>query len=139
LKHTDMSKFAGLLSGGVPFRAVAKDGTSTSPLMSPPSALLFLLRWRMLSLGLLLFPLVVPFSGGNGSVIAMWKWYYKSNTTIQRREMRLLDLFVMQQTCANGVHKVLETPLLVRNLRLGHAKMAEVLPIPIRRFRSATE
>jgi hypothetical protein len=70
LEHTDMSKFAGLLSGGVPFLAVAKDGTSTSPLMSPPSALLFLLRCRTLSPELLLFPpMVVPLSGGNGSVM----------------------------------------------------------------------
>jgi hypothetical protein len=90
-----MSKFVGLLSGGVPFRAVANDGTSTSPGMSPPSALLLRRLWRMESLGLVLSPLVVPFSGGNGSVIAMWKWYCKSNTTIQRREMGLLDLFVM--------------------------------------------
>jgi hypothetical protein len=135
---TDMSKFAGLFSGGVPLRAVANDGTSTSPLMSAPSALLFLLLWRMLSLGLWLFPLVVPFSGGNGSVIVMWGWYYKSNITIQRREMRLLDLSVMKRTCANGVNKVLETPLLCLQFAIGHAKMAEEPPIPIRRFKSPT-
>jgi hypothetical protein len=66
---TDTSKLAGLFSGGVPFLAVAKDGTSTSPRISPPNPLDFLLLVRMLSLGLLLFLLVVPLSGGNGSVM----------------------------------------------------------------------
>jgi hypothetical protein len=50
--HTDTSALVGLFSGGVERLAVAKDGTSTSPGMSPPRPLDFLLRWRMLSMPL---------------------------------------------------------------------------------------
>jgi hypothetical protein len=41
--HTIISP-VGLCGGGVLLRAVAKDGTSTSPRISPPSPLDFLLR-----------------------------------------------------------------------------------------------
>lgn len=67
--RTDMSKLVGLFSGGVPFLAVANDGTSTSPRMSPPSPLDCLLRTRMLSMGLVLVLPSVSLSGGNGSVM----------------------------------------------------------------------
>lgn len=78
--RTDVSKLVGLFSGGVPFLAVAKDGTSTSPRISPPSPLDCLLRTRTLSLGLVLALPSVSLSGGNGSV--MVKKYYKNNTLL---------------------------------------------------------
>jgi hypothetical protein len=67
--HTETSKLTGLLSGGVPFLAVAKDGTLTSPRMSSPRALDFLVRRRKRSLPLLLSLPRVPLRGGNGSVM----------------------------------------------------------------------
>jgi hypothetical protein len=68
-QHTDTSTPVGLCSGGVELLPVAKEGTSTSPRMSPPRPLDFLLRWRMLSLPLPL-PLASPgLRGGNGSVM----------------------------------------------------------------------
>jgi hypothetical protein len=80
--HTEPSKLAGLCSGGVPFLAVAKDGTLTSPRMSSPSALDFLRRGRRPSAPLVLSLPGAPLSGGNGSVIV--KYNYKSNTCLCR-------------------------------------------------------
>jgi hypothetical protein len=70
--HTEPSKLAGLCSGGVPFLAVAKDGTLTSPRMSSPSALDFLRRGRRPSAPLVLSLPGAPLSGGNGSVIVKY-------------------------------------------------------------------
>jgi hypothetical protein len=68
-EHTNPSTPVGLVSGGVERLAVAKDGTSTSPGMSPPRPLDFLLRWRILSLPLPPFFASAGLSGGKGSVI----------------------------------------------------------------------
>ena len=66
--HTDTS-LVGLCGGGVLFRAVAKDGTSTSPRISPPSPLDFLRRCRVPLLKVLSLVAGRPLSGGNGSVM----------------------------------------------------------------------
>lgn len=64
--RTDMSELDGLFSGGVLLRPVAKEGTSTSPGISPPKPLDFLRR-RAPSAPLWLLREVVLVSAGKGS------------------------------------------------------------------------
>lgn len=84
--HTEASALTGLVNGGVLFLMVAKDGTSTSPGISPPSPLDFLLRNRVPSeVVLLSLRGDAPFSVGNGSVILWLWWCFRKLTTIQEK------------------------------------------------------
>jgi hypothetical protein len=65
-EQTETSGLDGLFSGGVLFRPVAQEGTSTSPGISPPSPLDFLRR-RAPSAPFRLLREVVLVSGGKGS------------------------------------------------------------------------